>query len=165
MATPTLANPPSLKEARSLFACDDNENPTVLPCSDGQDQFEKPTAVDLNADGQMEWIFVSNRCGAAMNCPAYIIQKTPEGWRLIFRGGGRVLEMLPSQHKGYKDLLENGHNSACVGDYITYVWNGQDYRDSKTVSCDYCAEKKGKKLPKVCNRAFTNTLFCTVCEE
>lgn len=122
---------------------------------------------DLNNDGQVEWVYLGKDrlCGASGNCTASVVQNVGTRWRLIWNEGGRILERLKSKHQGYADLLQYAHSSGCESVYSTYVWNGQRYRDTQTVTCDYCAEEdKGKKLPAVCHAKFKNALFCTICE-
>lgn len=170
ISTPVLANtqksapvPPPFAQVKALLCTADSLDVVIgWPC--GEKNF-KPIPVDLNSDGNMEWIYLSDFCGASMNCSAIVIQKEGETWRPIWSGGGRSVWRLSSHHLGYADLVSYGHDSACVSVFSKEIWNGQQYYATKSAECDYCAQKKGKRQPAICNAKFKDALFCTTCEE
>lgn len=116
---------------------------------------------DVNNDGKMEWTYVmvvsnggASVCGAVGNCPASMIQEKTGRWKTIWGWGGQTLGLLHSKHMGYRDLVIQEGDSACVSHRSIYIWNGHRYHQTLKAECDYCAERKGKRLPKICHAQF-----------
>ncbi len=157
--------PPPFAQVKPVICAAEEKDFLDRDCQEGD--YNAPIPVDLNRDGQLEWVYLGKDrlCGASANCSAAIVQKVDGHWHRIWSGGSRIVWHLHSNHLGYDDLVSYGHDSACVSVFRTLVWDGHQYGESKPVDCDYCAQEKGKRQPAICNTKFKDALFCTICDE
>jgi hypothetical protein len=142
----------TLEEKRALAqqACKDLGDPeTGLDCKDNsinkiikQIEFE---TIDLNGDGQAEQkLSVSAEVIKRVNIAFY--QKAPQGYRLLFSGLSRGVEVKKNRTNGYYDLEEI---DAGVGPfYTTYKYDGKKYREHNCWRED--VDSRGRRVRVKC---------------
>ena len=123
---------PSLEEKRALarLACKDmGKEEKTLDCKGKtidqivkQIEFEK---VDLNADGQTEFM-LSVPVEVLKSVDVAIYQKVGRGYRLLFCGLSRGVEVKKTKSNGYYDLEEMDAGAGPV--YTTYKYDGKMYK-------------------------------------
>jgi hypothetical protein len=83
--------------------------------------------IDLNGDGVAEYQ-LSTSMETIKSVNIVIYQKAPQGYRLLFSGISRGLEVKKTKTNGYYDLLET---DAGVGPlYRLYKYDGKKYKES-----------------------------------
>lgn len=115
----------------------------------------KASKVDLNSDGNPEYIVFGLICG--QNCSHWIYQK--DGSKFIqipFEGWSSYLslDLLKTKTKGYRDLLGTIFLNCCEEGLETYKFNGFKYVISKCLVKTYgYTDTRGKyqtyKKPKI----------------
>jgi hypothetical protein len=111
---------------------------------------------DLNGDGTGEIIAQGNgfgACGATGNCVVLLIQRTPEGLRLLLdsragkEGGGfEKIRVLESVTNGFQDIVLASHVSASERTLEVFRFSDGKYRRS---DCYHSRVIEGLKDPEI----------------
>jgi hypothetical protein len=140
------------KELFELISKDDEEVREFLKES-GVEASEAAKAmgikkVDLNKDGQAEYIVVLNEehlCGALANCPTWVYRRKGSEYQLLLRDMGRDHLLEKTSTNKYLDLRLNAGDTASRSFVGIYKYDGSKYQAMQCYELRY----RGKKTMKV----------------
>lgn len=73
------------------------------------------------------WLITTPGCGwGAHTAPIWVVEKLPEGERLLFSGGGIGFDLLGKAQYGYQDIVISDSSAGYYGD-AHYKFNGKKY--------------------------------------
>ncbi|HXN49529.1 MAG TPA: hypothetical protein VN893_22955 [Bryobacteraceae bacterium] len=108
--------------------------------------------VDLNEDGVAEVLAQANDfkagCGGTGNCPFWVFQETPAGFRKLLDtrgkdgiGGIEVFTVAAGRSNGFNDLVLGAHDSASERTLFVYRFRDGQYRVGECYDADWaCLE-------------------------
>ena len=120
--------------------------------------------VDLNDDGVAEVLAqatgVKIGCGATGNCPFWVFQETPAGFRKLLDtrgqdgiGGIQVFTVSAGRSDGFNDLVLGAHESASEKALFVYRFRDGQYRVAECYDADWwcmeCSPPGALKVPKI----------------
>ena len=105
-------------------------------------EFAPPQPIDVNGDGEREWLFVLLRggpdlCHVRHACFA-IVQRAGPTWMVLLSGmGGSVgFSRAPAANPArFRDLIVVAANSADEHEHILYRWRSSVYRQVRRQPC------------------------------
>ncbi len=107
--------------------------------------------VDLNDDGQKEFIFWGNNgnlCGATGNCDVWIYEKKKSVYKKLLQsnayndGTNKWFELSKNKKNKYRNFVLKGHASGYETTVRFYEFNGKTYQESKCLFEDYFLNEK-----------------------
>jgi hypothetical protein len=86
--------------------------------------------VDLNHDGIPEVVAQGMvNCSPTGNCPFWVFQKTPKGYKLLVEGYGQTFTIQKTSTHGFKDIVLSMHGSATQSGLTDYRYEDGSYHD------------------------------------
>ena len=108
--------------------------------------------IDLNNDGQLEFIVVLNEegiCGAHANCPNWVYRKTGSEYQLLLRTFGQQLLLEKPSTNSFRDLRSEGASSAFETDFSIYKFDGNKYQAKACYSRTYSVKGRKPKIARI----------------
>jgi hypothetical protein len=114
--------------------------------------------VDLNNDGDAEVLAqafgIKAGCGASGNCPFWVFQKMPNGFKKILDsrnkegiGGIEVITISPDHTQGFRDLVFGTHDSAAERTLFIYRYHQGLYRRSECYKANWISFDDDQQKP------------------
>lgn len=100
--------------------------------------------VDLNGDGISEVIAQGSDhvdCSPTGNCPFWIFQKSPHGYKPLLDGFGQTFTVQKHVTNGFHDIVVSTHHSATESGLAEFRYDGECYHQMVA----YVAEWEGLK--------------------
>jgi hypothetical protein len=115
---------------------------------DSEDQLEKVALdtriklIDLNHDGVPEVVaqgMVS--CSRTGNCPFWVLQKMPQGYKLLLESFGQTFTIQKTSTHGFRDIVLSMHGSATESGLTDYHYEDGRYHDAGCYSASWTARE------------------------
>lgn len=140
-AAPAAAGAPAFEAVSAVLCRDFGLSPADCRAS----SFADPLPIDVNRDGTREWIYVSTSgsdelCYVRHPCFAVVMARGRSYAVILSSAGGAVGFFGAREHRGYRDLVVTGANSAFEYQATLYVWSGRRYARSRSATCSFAPE-------------------------
>lgn len=106
-----------------------------------------------NTQGKIVWLVTTPGCGwGAHTAPIWVIEKSPEGGKLLLNSGGIGFEVLSKSQNGYRDIVTSDGSAGYYMD-THYKFTGKSYIKFASRFVELTDPDACKKLPDIleCN--------------
>ena len=94
--------------------------------------------IDLNGDGVPEVVAQGMAdCSPTGNCSLWILQRKPEGYKVLLAAFGQTFTIQQTSTNGYRDVVVSMHGSATESGLTEYRYRGGRYREAGCYSAEW----------------------------
>jgi len=94
--------------------------------------------IDLNGDGVPEVVAQGMAdCSPTGNCSLWILQRKPEGYKVLLAAFGQTFTIQQPSTNGYRDVVVSMHGSATESGLTEYRYRGGRYREAGCYSAEW----------------------------
>lgn len=115
--------------------------------SDFEDESVKQ--LELNHDGQPDFILLVGGCGSATNAPVFVYQSTPHNYKRLLSRWAIGIQSLPSSSNGFRDLQLFVHVSGVIKYIYNYEYASGTYHEKKCAIRRLVKQPNGTDEPQI----------------